>query len=170
MAVEVWQFARPKGRSPRWAFRVRDGDRIVFESAWVSVRYRAREDAAWLAELIEWEAARGVFPGCPGHPTSASVLVPWSGDLGDDCWATVGDVSAHAEHLYGPVRGGAWYCSVRRSGELLFHTADYGVQPRSGEAARWLCEVVLCAVVVGLGQEAPIRATPSNHSRARASR
>jgi hypothetical protein len=25
----------------------------VFEPAWVSVRYQAREDAAWLAELID---------------------------------------------------------------------------------------------------------------------
>jgi hypothetical protein len=149
MAVEVWQYARPGGRSPRWAFRVTAGGAVVFESAWVSVRYQAREDAAWLAELIDALAEQGAFHGCPGHPTSAPLAVRWDGDLGDDCSATVGTLYAHAEHLSGPFRGGVWYCSVRREGESLFHTAERGVQPRSGEAARWLCEVVLGAAVAG---------------------
>jgi hypothetical protein len=143
MAVEVWQHARPKGRPPRWAFRVTRGDAVAFESAWVAIRYSAREDASWLAGLIDSLVARGTLPGRPGHPNTASAGVRWDGDPDDDCQTTVGDMHAHAEHLHGPRRGGAWYCSVSRSGERLFHTADCGVQPRNGGAARWLCELVM---------------------------
>jgi hypothetical protein len=148
VAVEVSQLIRPKGRPPRWAFRVIANDAVVFESAWVSVRYLTRADAEWLAGLISALADRGVFPGCPGHLGQVSTPVCWGGDLGDDCSAFVGELYCHAEHLSGPVRGGLWYCSVSRSAESVFHTADRGVQPFSGEAARWLCEVVVCAVAV----------------------
>lgn len=149
MTVEVWQYARLKGRPPRWAFRVTSGSAVVFESAWVSVRYSTREDAFWLAGLIDSLVARGTFPRRPGYLDPAFEKVRWDGDLDDDCSTTVGDMHAHAEHTYGPRRGGAWYCSVCRSGERLFHTADFGVQPRSGEAARWLCELVMLAVPPG---------------------
>ena len=151
MAVELWQAARPKGRPPRWAFRVTAGDAVVFESAWVSVQYLAREDAVWLAGLVDALAGRGAFAGCPGHLGQVASSVRWGGDLGDDCSAIVGDLYCHAEHLYGPVRGGVWYCSVSRAGESVLHTADRGVQPRSGKAARWLCEVAVCAEVAGIG-------------------
>jgi hypothetical protein len=147
VAVELWQYARPKGRPPRWAFRVTAVDAVVFESAWVSVRYLDRKDAAWLAGLIDTLAERGVFPGCPGHSRQVASPVRWGGDLGDDCLALVADLYCHAEHMYGPSRGGGWYCSVSRSGESIFHTADRGVQPRSGKAARWLCEVAVSAEV-----------------------
>ena len=141
MAVEVWQYARPEGRPPRWAFRVTRGDAVAFESAWVAIRYSAGEDASGLAGLIDSLVARGTSPWRPGHPAPAEMR--WDGDPDDDCRATVGDMHAHAEHLHGPRRGGAWYCSVSRSGERSFHTADCGVQPRSGGAARWLCELVM---------------------------
>ena len=150
MTVELWQAPRPKGRPSRWAFRVTAGDAVVFESAWVSVRYLGREDAAWLAGLIDALAARGEFTGCPGHPGQVARPMPWQGDLGDDCSASVGDLSCHAEHMHGPVRGGVWYCAAGRGGEALLHTAERGVQPRSGEAARWLCEIVIRAAVAGV--------------------
>ncbi|AGA28307.1 hypothetical protein [Singulisphaera acidiphila] len=148
MAVEVWQYARPKGRSPRWDFRVTHGDAVAFESAWVAIRYSAREDASWLAGLIDLLVACGTLLWRPGHPAPTSAGMRWDGDLDDDCWATVGDMHAHAEHLHGPRRGGAWYSSVSRSGRL-FHTADCGVQPRSGVAARWLCELVMYSALPG---------------------
>ena len=34
MAVELWRYARPKGRCPRWAFRLTANSAVVFESAW----------------------------------------------------------------------------------------------------------------------------------------
>jgi hypothetical protein len=145
MAVEVWQHARPKGRPPRWAFRAIRGDAVAFESAWVAIRYSAREDASWLAGLIDSLVARGMSPWRPGH--SAPAEMRWNGDPDDDCRATVGEIHVHAEHLHGPRRGGVWYCSVDRSGERLFHTADCGIQPRSGGAARWLCELVMYAAL-----------------------
>jgi hypothetical protein len=39
------------------------GDAVVFESAWVSIRYQARENAGSLAGLIDALAKRGAFPG-----------------------------------------------------------------------------------------------------------
>ena len=146
MAVELWQAARPKGRPPRWAFRVTAGGAAVFESAWVSVRYAARSDAEWLAATINRLAARGLFAGCPGHPGEAEPVLWWGGDIGTDHGSTVGGVQCHAEHLFGPVRGGGWYCQVYRGNEQFFHTIESGVQPRSGPAAWWICEVVLGAV------------------------
>jgi len=104
----------------------------------------------WLAGLIDGLATRDAFPGCPGHLGRATTEVRWTGDLGDDCSAVVGDFNCHAEHSCGPARGGVWYCSVYRSGVRIFHTADRGVQPRSGKAARWLCEVMIAAEVTGL--------------------
>lgn len=145
VAVQLWQRSRPKGRSPLWAFRVLNKTVVVFESAWVSVRYQTREDALWLANLIESLAERELFGGCPGHRVAIVEHVSWSGDLGDDCVAVAGDLSAHAEHLFGPSRGGAWYCSVSEGMETIFHTVDCGIRPRSGAAARWLCEVVMCS-------------------------
>jgi hypothetical protein len=149
MAVEVWQYARPKGRPSRWAFRVTRDGAVAFDSSWVAIRYSAQEDASWLAGLIDSLVARGMPPGRPGHPSTTSAGMQWDGDLDDDCRVTASDMYAHAEHLHGPRRGGAWYCSVTRSGERLFHTADWGVQPRSGVAARWLCELVMCAELSG---------------------
>jgi hypothetical protein len=63
VAVDVWQLARPKGRPPRWSFRVTAGEAVVLESAWVSIRYQAGENAGWLAGLIDALAERGAFPG-----------------------------------------------------------------------------------------------------------
>jgi hypothetical protein len=143
MATEVWLQARPKGRPPRWAFRVTAGGAVAFESARAAIRYATGEDAAWLAGVIDSLVARGLSPGHPGRPFPGLGRIEWVGDLDDDCSATQGDVRAHAEHLHGPRRGGAWYCSVVRSGRRLFHTADCGIQPSRGAAARWLCELIM---------------------------
>lgn len=152
MAVEIWQYARPKGRSPRWAFRVVQGQghAVEFESNWVSVRYVTREDAEWLAGLVDTLVTRGVFAGCPGHTRADTLIIPWIGDLDDDCWTRIADLFAHAEWMFGPRRGGNWFCSISRNGDSLFHTTDFGIQPRSGGAARWICEVVISAAVAGI--------------------
>ena len=135
MAVELWQTARPKGRTPRWAFHVTVAGKVVFESAWVAVRFAARRDAEWLAATIDRLAARGLFAGCLGRPGQAEPVLGRVGDIGTDHGATVGDIYCHAEHLFGPVRGGCWYCQVQRGIEQFFHTCESGVQPRSGPAA-----------------------------------
>jgi hypothetical protein len=148
MAVTVWEVPRGKHRSPVWACRVTAGETVVFDSAWVSVRYRTTEDARWLATLVEALHDGGAFLGPPGH-RRVEPDVRWAGPLNDDCAAFAGGLYAHAEHLDGPRRGGVWYCAVSREGTFLFHTSDRGVVPRDGEAARWLCEVVIAAVRAG---------------------
>jgi hypothetical protein len=150
MAIEVWEAARVKGRPARWAFRVTQNGAVVFESSRVSVRYAARESAAWLAELIDSLIGCGAFPGYPGRSEPPAEPILWSGALGDDCSAHVGGLDLHAEHVSGPARGGIWYCAVQEAGRSVFHTADFGVEPRSGEAARWLCEVVARAALAGI--------------------
>jgi hypothetical protein len=149
VAVEVWQAVRTKGRSSLWAFRVTVADAVVFESVWVAVRYSSASDAEWLAGLIDRLATQGAFAGCPGHPGQTEPVL-WWGVLGSDHGATVGDIVCHAEHMFGPVRGGNWYCQVSRGDERLFHTADSSIQPRSGNAAWWMCEVVVCAARAGV--------------------
>lgn len=150
MAVVVWQTARPKGRPPRWAFRVTTDDVVVFESPWVAVRFAARHDAEWLAATIDRLAAIRRFPWCPGHPGQCEPVLWWGGDIGDDHGATIEGIQCHAEHLNGPLRGGIWYCQVYRDREQYFHTADSGVQPRSGPAAWWVCEMVISALLAGV--------------------
>jgi hypothetical protein len=147
MSVEIWQTDRPKGRSPRWNFRVECGGINVFDSAWVAVRYRAREDAAWLAALVERLVTSAAFAGCPGHPGQVAALLNWDSLPRDDLAAELEGIYGHAEHMSGPARGGIWYCQVSAGPIRYFHTADIGVEPRSREAAWWLCEVVMCAVL-----------------------
>lgn len=116
----------------------------------MSIRFSDREDAEWLAAQIDALAKNGTFPGCPGHTGQVVSTISWMGDLGDDCTAWVNDLHCHAEHLYGPFRGGAWYCSVIRARQFVFHTADHGIIPRSGNAARWLCELVVYREIAGI--------------------
>lgn len=148
MTVEIWQADQPKGRRRRWSFRVTAGDAVVFDSAWVAVRYADRSDAEWLATMIDRLVDRCAFAGSPGHSGQTEPVL-WRGDIGTDHGTTVGGIHCHAEHLYGPVRGGAWYCQVYGDKERYFHTADSGIQPRSGSAAWWICEVVVSAVLAG---------------------
>jgi hypothetical protein len=151
MAVAVWEADRPKGRPPRWKFRVAADD-AEFESSWVAVRFAARHDAEWLAGTIDRLAMVRRFAGCPGHPGQCPPVLWWGGDIGTDHGATVAGIHCHAEHVFGPVRGGGWYCQVHRDTEQFFHTAESGVQPRSGPAAWWVCEVVVGAVLAGVWQ------------------
>jgi hypothetical protein len=139
MTTEIWQQDRPKGRNACWAFRVTDGDSVIFQSRQVSVRLLSRDAASWVARMIE--ELRG-----PGRS------LEWQGDMEDDCSAVWRTFGAHAEHLHGPRRGGSWYCSVGGpNGTRFFHRADRAdVQPRSGGAARWLCELVISAADAGL--------------------
>ncbi|HYH69632.1 MAG TPA: hypothetical protein VD866_33355 [Urbifossiella sp.] len=148
MAVSVWEAARGKHRPPVWACRVTAGEAVAFDSSWVSVRFRTADDARWFVGLVQTLYNRGAFLGPPGH-RRVEPDVRWGGRLNDDCAAFAGDLYAHAEHLDGPRRGGVWYCSVSRGGSYLFHTADRGVVPRDGEAARWLCEVIIAAARAG---------------------
>jgi hypothetical protein len=150
VAVEVWQADNRKGRPARWQFRVTLDGVVVFDSSWVAVRYSERRDAEWLAGLVVRLAARQAFAGCPGHPGQVTPLLWWGGDLGDDYGTTIDGLHCYIEHLQGPVRGGLWYCSVYQGTETLFHTIEWGVQPRSGKAAWWLCEVVVSAERAGL--------------------
>ena len=139
MTTEVWQFDRPKGRKPIWACRVMDDATVIFESRVVAVRLLSCDAASWIARMVE--ALHG-----------ATQSLEWRGDLEDDCSAVWKRFGAHAEHLNGPRRGGIWYCSVDDlDGKRFFHTADNpDIQPRSGAAARWLCELVVSLADAGL--------------------
>ena len=139
MPCEIWQQDRPKGRKPVWAFRLIDGATESFTSQCISVRLLTRDAAAWVAGLVE--AQRG-----------STLLLPWTGDFDDDCSVTWKRLYAHAEHMEGPRRGGIWFCSVSDlDGKRLFHTADNAdVQPKSGSAARWLCELIISSADSGI--------------------
>ncbi len=87
-----------------------------------------------------------------GYPVGGETApaVEWSGDLDDDYSAVIGPMYAHAEHLNGPAQGGIWYCHVSDDDEIRFHSLDLAIEPRNGEAARWLCELVFLALEAGV--------------------
>lgn len=142
MAIEIELVAQPKGRPPRWRLRVSNPN-ILFDDAWVALRFQSEAAAHWLGELIIAIHERG------GNLPRRSELA-WHGDLDD---ATFEDASiyAHAEHLEGPLgKGGTWYCQVQDGDQTLFHSVDSAIQPRSCAAARWLCEAVILARNLGV--------------------
>ena len=144
MPIDVWEMNRPDGGARLWACKVSVGAEIVFDSQNVSLRLKSKQAAEWLARQVEKSHLI-----CP-----VALLEPpvWAGDLNDDCRMMMGNLAAHAEWLSGPRRGGEWYCSVREAGgRVHFHTIDApGIQPKSGAAARWLCELILRLVVNGI--------------------
>lgn len=144
MGIDIWKSIRQKKREPLWSYRVIDGEKVIFQSRQVSVRFLNQDAALWVARLVEQL-------GGPGEPLG------WTGDLADDCSVETKELLGRAEHLYGPRRGGAWYCAVYGTPlSRYFHTADrIDIQSRSGSAARWLCELVISAAEVGLIQAEP---------------
>jgi len=78
----------------------------------------------------------------------------WTGDPDDDCRANCGDYIAHAESL----DDNAWYCDVFRAPwtpnssdeRYVFHSEDSDIMPKTGEAARHLCELIIRAARAGI--------------------
>lgn len=134
--IETLLKERPKGRTPIWVVRLRDGDAIAFTSETRSLHLRDEAAARLLGRALATCLASGV---------SMRSDVDWQGDLSDDCTARIGRFQAHAEHLQGPRRGGVWYCQVFD----VLHSEEAGIVPRSGRAARWLCEVIAVAAELG---------------------
>lgn len=92
--------------------------------------------------------------------------IEWKGDLGDDCTAEWRGMFAHAECLYeydpddhepdeSPNDPSYWFCSVIIKGREyeLFHDMTADVMPKTGKAARWLCELVMRAYAAGVYPE-----------------
>lgn len=149
LSVEVEPLERPKGRARLWKCVVSTDGREVFASRTVAIRLREERAARWLGELVAGLMTEGLSVPTAVHTRDG--VSAWEGDLDDDCWLDAGHCSAHAEWMDGPRRGGVWYCSVRdRDGTILFSTVDFrDIQPKSGVAARWLCEHVIQASEVG---------------------
>ena len=142
MQAEVFKVDRPKGRDPLWAFTLR-GDEVLFRSRDVAVRYLQRSDAQYVAELLI-----NVLSNHGSLDLRSPAGCTWEGDVNDDCTTHFRGLIGRAEWLSGPRRGGIWYSAVFRCNEIdaVFHTADRnGIQPRSGDAARWISEVVMLA-------------------------
>jgi len=132
--IETELKSRPKGRSPVWVVRVLDGEKVVFSSERIAVRFKD-EAAARTLGLAAQAALAGSY-------SKLRRKAEWNGDLSDDCSSRIGQWSAHVEHLEGPRNGGAWYFSVN---DDVFHSVAAGVVPKSGGAARQLAELVAAA-------------------------
>jgi hypothetical protein len=152
VTVEVLLVSRPKNRPVQWACRVSDGQNVIFDSKWVSLRLHSQDAAKWLADLVVATSNQGAFWPPPGHRANDRSLAAWDGDLNDDCVSSLGDLCAHAEWCKGPRHGGVWFCMVssRDLDSRYFHDLDIGVQPSTGTAARWLCELVMSAANSGI--------------------
>jgi hypothetical protein len=149
---QVWQLHRPKLRPSVWACYVHVGSKTVFDSRWLSLRLWSESAGNWLAGLVADLHAQGILPSPWCHASQPNLQpIVWTGEMDDDCHATLGEFQAHAEWQHGPRRGGHWYCQVRGPLGQYFHTADRNdIQPRNGVAARWLCEVVMRAASISL--------------------
>lgn len=148
MEIEILQKPRAKGRSAVWTLVVRTADHhVIFDSRWISIRFPSEKGAHDFAELILSTQKAGIYRPPPGHESLDGVAtgISWSGDLLDDCVARLDDFVAHAEWLTGSQgrKGGNWFCAVWKGDQRLWHTADVDVVPRSGAAARWICELVI---------------------------
>jgi hypothetical protein len=150
--IAVSIVSRPKNRPPRWTCRVSDQQKVFFDSQWVSLRFRSPDGAKWLTNLIVAAIDRGVLWPPPGHRARDDSVVVWEGDLDDDCTSSLANLRAHVEWCNGPRRGGVWYCMVCSfdPNQRYFHTLDMDIEPRSGIAARWLCELVMLATNAGV--------------------
>ena len=141
MTIEVNVTDRPKGRSALWGFKILDKENIVFDDSWVSIKFLNQKSAIWMAEIVEKLYEKGLI-----LPRTAQKN--WERDLDYDCILQEGNLFAHAEHMEGPKgKGGIWYCQVHSKDRRYFHTSDHDIQPRSGAAARWLCEIIILAVI-----------------------
>ncbi len=152
MTTEVYLHSRENKGPPLWECRVLNGKEVIFDSLWVSLRIRSANAAQWLADLVIATYDRGLLRAAPGHRSSNDPFVEWTGDPSDDCAARLGPLHAHTEWSSGPHRGGDWYCMVRTTEDnaTFFHSADMSIHPRSGVAARWLCETIMAAANAGL--------------------
>lgn len=139
-----------------WAFRVTDGERTVFESRTVSIRFRTEAAARWLAGLTDTLVVHGIDP--PGCRRAVGHDLEWFGTLHDDCYASAGRYYAHAEHLDGAVDGGHWFCGVTEGCDpekerlrTVFHSSEHWeLWVRNGRAGRWLCELMIKLDRIGL--------------------
>jgi hypothetical protein len=64
MAVELWRYARPKGRCPRWAFRLTANSAVVFESAWGCFSHKEHV----MSQLEKMLCTPDAFGLLRGHP------------------------------------------------------------------------------------------------------
>jgi len=77
-------------------------------------------------------------------------MTTWTGDRNDDCFLQTDDgYQAHAEAM----DEDEWCCIVTHgdtwpppfNGRMVYHSAEQGIWPIRGEAARLLCELVIDA-------------------------
>lgn len=141
--VTIEELERADGKPKLWACAVLEDGHTAFSSRSVSLRLRDESAARWLGELVVSLLADGTALPMISHQRTDKPL--WEGDLDDDCHLDAGGHRAHVEWMSGPRRGGSWYCAVvSADGRRLFHTADFNtIQPKSGAAARWLCELII---------------------------
>ena len=136
---------RPAGHDPLWRVLVTESGRPVFDSAWVSIKFKTEAAASSFGKFVSRARAADCFLPPLGHGYRGPTGFTWSGALHDDCQGDLNGIQAHAEHLFGPQRkGGRWYCQVA----LFFHSAEHpDLHIASGSAARWLCEQIAVASI-----------------------
>ena len=94
--------------------------------------------------------------------------IEWTGDLSDDCSASVGDITAHCESM-GTVRvfgidddgktdrrekfdADYWFVGVYRGEEVLYHSGEAGGMILDGDCARAIAGAVMKAATKAKGE------------------
>ena len=146
---------------------------VAFDSRWLAVRMHSAATAWWLADLVRLAYSNDCLPPAPGHGHVRTASWEWAGGLNDDCALNLGSRHARAEWCTGPRRGGSWFCLVHDDAceyNPVFHTADVHIEPKSGLAARWLCELVTSVLQAGLRVPPPPRQPDNLYHRERPAR
>ena len=142
MNVELYKRGRD-GEVPRFHFRIDQGDRLLCDTGGTALVISSQEAARWLADLVIRLLEDGFSDSIATAPSDAL----WEGDLADDCTTYTLGFLGRAEWLDEE----QWYCGVYRGDDVYFHTADHpDVVPSSGDAARWLVELMIAAASRGL--------------------
>jgi hypothetical protein len=135
--VEVREIRKSPSAPAGWACRVTEGDALLFDSTWLSLRLASECAAQWLGDRVVRAHVSGLRLDPAGHGPAASML-EWQGSI-DDFTATFAGIALHAEHLDGPLRGGNWWCAAGDA----FNLADHpDIELRSASAAKWLAELI----------------------------
>lgn len=79
----------------------------------------------------------------PDGETPPLMTFEWTGDLNDCCACSVGGMWATCEKM--SENPDWWFACVSRGGEYLLHTSSDDILPKTGQAARRLCELVMRA-------------------------
>lgn len=150
--IELVRDENARGRDARWIAVLYRTERRVFDSRWVALELTSERGARWLVGLVRTAIEASVFAPPRGSSVAAMHRAPivWTHrtpGVDDHCVCEHGGLRARVE----TASSGLCFVAVSAgSGDALCdlrHTTD--VQARTGDAGRFLAELVLDLATAG---------------------